>query len=194
MAQACGLDVASAYVERFGHGYHTFVTKRFDRASGRRRFFTSAMALLGRTEHDQSSYLELAEFISNRGHPGHIAEDLRQLFLRVLFNVATSNRDDHLRNHGFIREPEGWRLAPAYDMNPTTKRDAHALALDDADPHPDVGLVLSTAEFYRMTPEMANAEWRRLRRVLDTWRARARRLGLDAEECAELESCFALHD
>lgn len=31
-----------------------------------------------------------------------------------------SNTDDHLRNHGFIYERyKGWRLSPAYDINPT---------------------------------------------------------------------------
>ena len=192
MAEDFGLDVSPSRIERIGHGYHTFVTHRFDRHAGRRRFFTSAMALLGRTEHDPSSYLELAEFLSNHGHPGHIEEDLRELFCRVLFNVATANRDDHLRNHGFIRHPEGWRLAPAYDMNPTTKRDAHVLALDDADPHPDIGLVLSTAAFYRLKPDEALAEWQRLRDVVNGWAARAKRLGLDVEERAELEDCFIL--
>ena len=36
----------------------------------------------------------------------------------MLFNIRIGNRDDHLRNHGFIRTPSGWRLAPAYDMLP----------------------------------------------------------------------------
>jgi serine/threonine-protein kinase HipA len=192
LAAEFGLDVAPARVERIGPEFHTFITRRFDRHAGRRRFFVSAMALLGHTEHDQASYPELAEFLSNRGHPEHLAHDLRELFRRVLFNVATSNRDDHLRNHGFIRAPEGWRLAPAYDMNPSTRRDVHVLALDDADPHPDIGLVLSTASLYRMGAGEARAEWHRLRDVLGGWNARAKRMGLGAEERGELEACFLL--
>jgi len=40
---------------------HTFVTQRFDcDEQGRRRFFTSAMAVLGRTDSEQASYLDLA--------------------------------------------------------------------------------------------------------------------------------------
>lgn len=129
------------------------------------------MALLGRTEQDQSSYLELAELISNRGHLGHIEANLRELFRRVLFTGTTSNRDDHMRNHGLTREQEGWRLAPAYDMHPTTKRGTDVLALDEVDAHPDIGLMLATAKYYRMNPESANAEWRRLRDALGAWRA-----------------------
>jgi hypothetical protein len=41
---------------------------------------------------------------------------------RVVFNVAIGNRDDHLRNHGFLPTPTGWRLAPAFDLNPDTDR------------------------------------------------------------------------
>ena len=44
------LDISPAKLERIGHGYHTFVTLRFDRHEGRRRFFTSAMSLLGKTD------------------------------------------------------------------------------------------------------------------------------------------------
>ena len=77
-------------------------------------------------------------------------------------------------------------------MNPTTKRGTDVLALDEVDPHPDIGLMLVTAKYYRMNPESANAEWRRLRDVLGAWRARAKRLGLNAEERAELEGCFQL--
>jgi len=36
-----------------------------------------------------------------------------------VFNILISNSDDHLRNHGFLYDPAGgWRLAPAYDLNP----------------------------------------------------------------------------
>ena len=41
--------------------------------------------------------------------------------------LAVGNRDDHLRNHGFIREAGGWRLSPAYDVNPNLNKADHAL-------------------------------------------------------------------
>jgi serine/threonine-protein kinase HipA len=191
LAAEFGLDVAPARLERIGHGYHTFVTQRFDRRDGRRRFFTSAMAVLGRSDSEEASYLDLAEFIAARhGVPGKLEHDLRELFRRVLFNVAVANRDDHLRNHGFIREPEGWRLAPAFDMNPSTKRDVHTLALDDASTLPEIDTVMRTAEFYRLTDAQASEDLARLRTVIGTWQDKARLLGLSAEDRAELEDCF----
>lgn len=191
LAKQFGLCVAPARLERIGTGYHTFVTQRFDRKDGRRRFFTSAMALLGRSDSEEASYLDLAEFIAvKQGVEGKATQDLRELFRRVLFNVAVANRDDHLRNHGFIRDPGGWRLAPAYDMNPSTKKDTHVLALDDASTEPDLDTVMSTAEFYQVTPAQAQEDLKRLRQVLATWHEKAKKLGLSAEDRAVLEDCI----
>lgn len=191
LAKEFGLDVSAARLERIGMGFHTFLTLRFDRNAGRRRFFTSAMALLGRTDSEAASYLDLAEFIATRhGVEGFIEHDLHELFCRVLFNVAVANRDDHLRNHGFIRHTDGWRLAPAYDMNPSIKKDAHVLALDDSSTEPDLETVMATAEFYRVSPEQAQQDLARLRRVLGTWDNKARQLGLSAEDRAELKDCI----
>jgi len=191
LAREFRLDVAPARLEHIGPGYHTFVTQRFDRRAGRRRFFTSAMAVLGRSDSEDASYLDLAEFIASRhGVEGQIEQDLRELFRRVLFNVTVANRDDHLRNHGFIREADGWRLAPAYDLNPSTKKDAHVLALDDASTEPDLATVLSTVALYRVTPQQAQEDLARLRTVLGTWRRKAKHLGLSTEDRAELEGSF----
>lgn len=191
LASEFGLDVSPARLERIGLGFHTFVTLRFDRQHDRRRFFTSAMALLGRSDSEETSYLDLAEFIANKqGVEGFVNQDLRELFRRVLFNVAVANRDDHLRNHGFIRHAAGWRLAPAYDMNPSTKKDTHVLALDDSSPVPDLDAVMATAAFYRVTPEQAKADLARLRKVLATWQDKAKQLGLSAADRAELEDCI----
>ena len=193
LADEFKLNVAPARLEKVGSGYYTFITRRFDRENKRRRFFTSAMAALGRSDSEESSYLDLAEFIANKsGVEDKLAEDLRELFRRVLFNVSVANRDDHLRNHGFIRQPNGWRLAPAYDMNPSTKKDSHILAIDDASTEPDLDTVLSTAELYRVTPAQAQQDLERLQKVLSTWRQKAKRLCLSAEDQAELETCFQI--
>lgn len=50
LASEFGLQTSPAQLQRIGHGHHTFITLRFDRAGGRRRFFTSAMALLGKAD------------------------------------------------------------------------------------------------------------------------------------------------
>jgi serine/threonine-protein kinase HipA len=192
LAKQCGIIVPSSRLERFGDGYHTFLVQRFDRVGGKRKFLTSAMTLLNRTAKGEASYLDLAEFIATNGSPKYIAEDLRELFRRVVFNVVIANRDDHLRNHGFIRTLEGWRLAPAFDMNPSTKKDAHVLALDDSDTSPDLGTVLKTAEFYRLGLSDARKIMASVVNIVANWEQEAKTLGLSAEERAEFEHVLCL--
>ena len=123
---------------QIGNEYHTFLVKRFDRNNSDRLFFASAMTMLHHTDSDDASYLELSEFIATYGDVDHIAIDLEELFTRVVFNIVAANRDDHLRNHGFIRSPAGWRLSPAYDMNPSFRKEEHVLSLDLYNRQPDL--------------------------------------------------------
>jgi serine/threonine-protein kinase HipA len=53
-------------------------------------------------------------------HPSVLRADLKELYARMVFNVLVSNDDDHLRNHGFLRDKRlgGWRLSPLYDVVP----------------------------------------------------------------------------
>jgi serine/threonine-protein kinase HipA len=79
----------------------------------------------------------------------------------VVFNVAVGNRDDHLRNHGFVLSSTGWRLAPAFDVNPNIDKAEHVLNIDDMDNRPDLQTALSTAAFYGLTAAAfsAHAAW-----------------------------------
>lgn len=65
---------------------------------------------------DSASYIQLAEFLTEQG--ANTKKDLAQLWRRIIFNIAVSNTDDHLRNHGFIYQDSGWILSPAYGINP----------------------------------------------------------------------------
>ncbi|MCP3883526.1 MAG: HipA domain-containing protein, partial [Sulfitobacter sp.] len=121
MADRAGVIVPKAQVRRFGSKHHTFLSKSFDRtASGGRYHFASAMTLVERSDgnaaDEGASYLELADVLIRLG--ANTRADLEQLWRRIAFSVCASNTDDHLRNHGFLLKPNGWSLAPAYDMNP----------------------------------------------------------------------------
>ncbi len=190
LAQKCGINVPESRLVRIGNGYHTFLTKRFDRCGSKRRFFASAMTMLGHLDTDDASYPELAEFIATYGEADHINHDLEELFTRVVFNVATANRDDHLRNHGFIRSPAGWRLSPAFDMNPSFRKDGHVLSLDLYNRQPDMKVVLATAEYYRLENDRAQKIINEVCRAVREWQILARKLELSREECFEAEHLF----
>lgn len=104
LATACGIEMAESKIEIISGSYHTFLTKRFDRKNGNRIHFASAMTMTGNTEESLKnytpSYLDIVDVIENYGT--NVNENLKKLWRRIIFNIAVSNTDDHLRNHGFI--------------------------------------------------------------------------------------------
>ncbi|HEY2349452.1 MAG TPA: HipA domain-containing protein [Puia sp.] len=123
LAAKAGVNTAKAMAKKLTQEWHTFLTERFDRENSlnsRHIHFASAMTLLGYTDGADAtmgvSYLQIAEFILRQGAAPD--KDLEEFWRRIVFNKAVSNTDDHLRNHGFLLNSNGWLLSPAYDMNP----------------------------------------------------------------------------
>jgi len=125
--------------------------------------------------------------LQDQGDPTTLVADLAQLYRRIVFNVLIGNRDDHLRNHGFLRGARGWSLAPAFDVNPNPDKDDHALALDATSEAPEIGLVHATRELYRLTDSEASRIEREVRRAFEDWRSLARSVGIPRREIQLLE-------
>ena len=199
LARRSGIDVADARLVRLGLTHRTFCTRRFDRemrgamAPGARVFYASALTATGRQESEGASYLDLASFQAANGAPVHLADDLAQLFRRAVFNVAAGNRDDHLRNHGFVLTRTGWRPSPAFDLNPSPDQDDHVLTLDGIDPRPDLGTVVATAEYYRLTSSRAAAIVDDVVRAVGGWRDAARGVGISEADIDLMEPAFKSH-
>jgi serine/threonine-protein kinase HipA len=194
LAARAGIEVPTSELRRFSGEYHTFCVQRFDRSGVRRRFYASAMALLRKDQSEGTSYLELAEFLHARGAKNHIASDLEQLFRRVTFNVAIGNRDDHLRNHGFLLTPAGWRLAPAFDLNPNTDRADHVLNIDESDNRPSLATVIETSEWYVESKNRGQAIVAEVLHETRRWRQAAQALKIARADIELTATAFAESD
>jgi serine/threonine-protein kinase HipA len=194
LAERSGIDVPSARTHIFGDEYHTFCVKRFDRTGERRRFYASAMAMLRKDESEGTSYLEIAEFLHHRGAKQFVALDLEQLFRRVAFYVAIGNRDDHLRNHGFILTTNGWRLAPAFDINPNIEKAEHVLNLDETDNRPSLATVIDTSEWYSLSKDRGAEIVGEVTHETRQWRQRAARANISLADIELTASAFAESD
>ncbi len=147
LALQCGLNVPNAKLEKFSSLGSTFLIKRFDRQGDKRIHFASAMTLLGKTDGasaaDGSSYLDIASFIKSCG--AQPKKDLVELWKRIVFNMAISNTDDHLRNHAFIFTKKGWILSPLYDVNPVPYGDELFLNINEYDNRINIDLAIQSA-------------------------------------------------
>lgn len=182
-----GIDMPHARLLSLSDRGHTFAVRRFDREEATRRMYASAKTLLD-LESDGASYLDLAMAVQDNGAAGTIGAGLEELFRRATFNVLIGNRDDHLRNHGFLREPTGWTLAPAFDVNPNPDKDVHVLALDEADPTPDTSVLLAQHAYFRLGAEAAGAILENVREAVRSWQVEAKQHGARPQEVALMES------
>ncbi len=153
------------------------------------------MSLVGGADHEARSYLEIADAL--RQHGAQPRQDLAQLWRRIVFNVLISNTDDHLRNHGFLHEGQlGWRLSPAYDLNPTPA-DVRPRVLSTSigfnDPAASLDLALETAGSYALDAATARAITGEVGGAVAGWRDIAPRLGATRPDIDRLASAFE-HD
>lgn len=173
-------------------GRNVLILRRFDREEGRRVPFLSAMSMLDADDNEQHSYMEIADAI--RAYGASPAEDCAQLWRRVVFNILISNSDDHLRNHGFLYHPAGgWRLSPAYDLNPVPtdlKPRVLTTAIDEADGTASLDLAYQVAEHFGLKPDQAKAIAREVGKAVSGWVLAANSLGLRGQDIERMESAF----
>lgn len=137
MARAIGLTVPEVHLTQTHLGA-VLLTRRFDRERlpaerggepvvARRHFLSGASlispsAQIGKRELDGArgkatySYARLADVV--RRVSSNPVQDLKELYARMILNVAVHNTDDHLKNVGFLKD-EGagtYRLSPLFDV------------------------------------------------------------------------------
>jgi serine/threonine-protein kinase HipA len=196
LARAAGVDVPPYKLERVGNK-SVLLVGRFDRRQVDMRLpFMSAMTALGARDRDEDhSYLEIVDALRQMG--GAAQRDISQLWRRMVFNILVSNTDDHLRNHGLLLGPEGWRLAPAYDMNPCPMDvggRVHVLAINERDRTGSLDLALSVADYFGLSQSEAKAIAAEVGTAVAQWSRLAAAQKIAKSEIDRLCSAFAHRD
>lgn len=196
LAIDAGINMAECKIEKIIGSYHTFFTKRFDRLGDERIHFASAMTMTGNNEEtikkQPASYLDLVEFIQRYGT--NVKENLEQLWRRIIFNIAISNTDDHLRNHGFILSKEGWILSPAYDLNPSIDKSGLALNIDMDNNALDFDLAKSVGEYFRLSNKQMEKTMEEVFRAVKNWKHIAEQIGISRAEQELMAKAFNFYE
>jgi len=183
-----GINVSIGKLDRFSGKYHTFLSKRFDRDLKQRVHFASAMTLLNKSDGENGSYLDLASFIIHSG--AAVQQDLTELWKRMVFNICISNTDDHLRNHGFLLTPNGWKLAPAYDINPNQYGNGLTLNISEHDNSQNLDLAIEVAQYFRINKNDAKKLISDVTNAVERWRDVAASLKIPRIEQDIMASAF----
>ena len=191
LAETAGIPV-SDYEVTYVAERPVLLLRRFDRIAGARVPYLSAMSMLGAQDHEHHSYLEIVDALQRHG--AEARADMAQLWRRVVFNVLVSNTDDHLRNHGFLyQKQDGWRLSPAFDLNPVPINAGHRMlttAIDLDDNEASLELALSVAGHFRLTLNDARKTVREVAQAVSTWRDVAAKFKLSKHEIERMSSAF----
>jgi serine/threonine-protein kinase HipA len=195
LTQLCGINVPKAQLKKFSPSGSTFLVQRFDRVypTGTRIPFLSAMTLLnkqdGASATDGTSYLELVEAINEKGSQPQ--KDCEELWKRIVFNIAITNTDDHLQNHGFLLTNNGWELSPMFDVNPNPEGQGISLNISEDDNSLSIDLALEVAKFFKLENKKASqlADFI-CTTVKENWKIIARQNKIPQNEINQMEYAF----
>jgi serine/threonine-protein kinase HipA len=116
------------------------------------------------------------------------------LYLRLVFTILVSNKDDHLKNHGFLDVGrDRWRMSPVFDVCPAPDRkpQLETAIPEDGSNERSILLALEASELF----ELPNAEARALIRsmadkITTLWRETFRQHGLTGPQARAYETAF----
>ncbi len=192
-AQIAGIHVSEFDLTDASEGGRIFLTRRFDRTRpAMRRHFFSAHALVSRARKAcDHSYLEIVDLIEKLT-PSRQA-DLEELWRRVAFQILIGNGDDHLRNHGFLLNEDGWHLAPAYDLNPSVSSTRMTLSFDENCFEFNLDALLSAAPVWGLSVERARELIEQVIDAVSYWEHLARSIDLPTSEIEFMRPAFKLY-
>ncbi|MBW4706397.1 type II toxin-antitoxin system HipA family toxin [Roseobacter sp. YSTF-M11] len=192
LARMCGLRVADARLELRDSDSPIALIRRFDRRGDTRIPYISARTALDWQSEDGGFYTDIADVI--RQISSKPVEDLHELWRRIVFTILVSNKDDHLKNHGFIYAGgDRWRLCPAFDINPSPSR--HRVLetgiIQGGAFEASLEIALEACEFFDLKQEKASLITRDMATTLSgNWRGAMREEGMTGNEVRLYEDAF----
>ncbi len=193
LAESCGIRTPPARLELADTPYPVALIQRFDRRGAARIPYISARTALGKTGAELGSYTEMVDFM--RSHSPDPGSDFRELYRRLIFTILVSNKDDHLKNHGFLYVGAGrWRLSPMFDVNPAPDRNPHleTAILEGGSHDRSIELALNACAFFEIPEEEARETVRSMaQRIATEWRDSLRQTGVSGAQARDYEPAFA---
>ena len=170
---------------------HILLTERFDRKGAERLGYISAMTLLGLDDGMQADYTDIA--LGMRDASASPKADLEELFRRIVLTILVNNTDDHLRNHGLIRNGSGWRLSPLFDVNPNPEAATRSTSIfGETEKNAALAALKSGAELFGLDRERAEKIAAGVRNAAGSWRRYAAKAGIPKDEQSRFSAaCFS---
>lgn len=192
LAQGCGIRTPEVRLELADTAFPVALIKRFDRRGSARIPYISARTALGKTGAELGSYTEIVDFM--RMHAADPVAEFHELFRRLVFTILVSNKDDHLKNHGFLYVGAGrWHLSPMFDVNPAPDRNPHLeTAILEGGLHDrSINLALEACAFFEIKEVYARRLIREMAdHIAGSWREALKEAGVSGASARTYEAAF----
>ena len=189
LAADAGIRVPPTRLTRVD-GRGVLLLERFDRRGAARVPYVSSMTLLDARDAEAHDYLEVAEAMPEVS--AATRADLNELWRRIAFSLMVNNTDDHLRNHGLLHERGGWRLSPAFDINPNPDTATERVtSVDGARTRDDaLDALRAHASAFDLSDTVATLTLHEVSAAVKRWREVARRLSIAPREIDQFADTF----
>lgn len=188
LARGCGISVAETKALPLRKG-HAIAVRRFDRLANKRIHSLSAAVVLRACAEDLS-YPALALWLRRKGSvkTGQAAQDMRELFRRMVFNILIDNNDDHEKNHVVQMDDTGcYSLSPAFDMLPTGQAlGFQQMRVGAQGTESTLDNAISEHSFFGLTRDEAAAEITRVVRCVNGWESHFKEVGVSIADLRQL--------
>ena len=186
LAKRAGITVADSSILRVGPTpYHTLLSRRFDRKDGKRIHFASSLTMIGFKDGDNATdgkgYIDIIDAMAGDIGVYALENNAAELFRRAAFNIFIGNHDDHFRNHGFLLREKGWKLSPAYDINPSLYQ-TQVLAITPTTNNSSIKELFGAAEYYFLSSKDAEEIIREVLSGVEEWTQIAKNLQISETE------------
>jgi serine/threonine-protein kinase HipA len=181
------------------NGRAHFMTRRFDRdivKDNTIKHHVQTLCAMNHLDYKQQGTHAYSQLFMTAADLGLRDEAVRQIFLRMAFNVMSRNYDDHTKNFSFIlKKSRSWELAPAYDVthahNPKGQWTyQHMLSVNGKFDNITRADLLKEADRFGVPRprELLSG----VRSALDNWTEHAKEAGLSSSKSDELAREFLL--
>jgi serine/threonine-protein kinase HipA len=116
MAIDCGIYMMECDLLKENGRAH-FITKRFDREGSNTKHHVHTLCGIQHYDYNNLYGFGYEQLFQTMRMLKLTYQDAEQMFRRMVFNVMSTNYDDHTKNFSFRLKQDGkWELSPAYDL------------------------------------------------------------------------------
>lgn len=190
LSRRAGVMVPPFKLHRVGYR-SVLVVERFDREGEKRIGYLSADSLLRKQPGEFVDYTTLAEAVAPLSASPR--KDGEELFRRIAVTLLVNNIDDHMKNHGLLREQNGWGLSPVFDVNPHYRHgtaESTPVSARDDPARRDIRNLLAAADSFSITSDQAAAIVLEVERATSDWRGVAASFGIEHEGADAMAQAF----